>query len=77
MQFRRTEIKPEEQYIGKRRASFAGHASPARGEATTRSRQPRHPGKVCRGSRGQNHPTNHSSMTHVINQCGVKLQMIK
>ena len=69
MQPRETKIKPEEQDIGKRRASLAGQASPARGEATTRCR---HPGKVYRGSWGQNHPTNHSSTTHVVNQCGVK-----
>ena len=74
MQFRGTKIKPEEKYIGKRRASLARQASPARGEATARSRQPRPPGKVCRGSQGQNHPTNHSSTTHVVNQCGVKPQ---
>ena len=71
MQFRGTKIKPEEQDIGKRRASLAGQVSPARGEATTGSRQPRYPGKVCRGSWG---PTNHSSMTHVINKYGVKPQ---
>ena len=65
-------IKLEEQDIGKRRASLVGQASPARGEAAARNRQPRHPGKVCRGSLGQNHPTNHSSTTHVVNQCGVK-----
>ena len=74
MQFKESKIRIEEQEIGKRRASVGGQAIPARGEATTRSRQPRHPDKVCRGSRGQNHPTNHSSMTHVINQCGAKPQ---
>ena len=74
MQLRRTKIEPKEQDIGKRRASLARQVSPARGKATTRSRQPEHPGKVCRGSRGPNHPTNHSSTTHVVNQCGVKPQ---
>ena len=74
MQLRGTKIEPKEQDIGKRRASLAGQASPARGEATTRSKQPRLPGRACRGSRGQNHPTNHSSTTHVVNQCGVKPQ---
>ena len=74
MQFRGTRIKPEEQAIDKRRAYLAGQASPARGEATARSRQLRHPGMVCRGSQGQNHPTNKSSTTHVVNECGVKPQ---
>ena len=74
MQLRGIKIKPEEQDIGKRRASLVGQASPARGEATARSRQPRHPDKVCRGSRGQNHPTNHSSTTHVVDRSGVKTQ---
>ena len=74
MQFRGTKIEPEEQDIGKRRASLAGQASPARGEATTRSKESKLPGRACRGSRRQNHLTNHSSATHVINQCGVKPQ---
>ena len=74
MQIRGTKIKPKKQDIIKKKASFAGQVSPARGEATPRSRQPRHPGKVCQGSQGQNHPTNHSNTTHIINQCGVKPQ---
>ena len=67
MQLRGTKIKPEEKDIGKRRASLAGQASPARGEATTRSKQPRLPNRACRGSRGLNHPANHSNATHIIN----------
>ena len=51
MQIRGTKIKPEDQDIGKRRASLAGQASPARGEATTRTKQPRLPDRVCRGTR--------------------------
>lgn len=74
MQLRRTKIEPKEQDIGKRRASLVGQASPARGEATTRRKQPRLLGRAYRGSQGQNRPTNHSSMTHVINKYGVKPQ---
>ena len=74
MQLREIEIEPKEQDIGKRRASLAGQASPARGQATTRSKQPRLPGSACRGLRGLNHPANRASMTHVINQCDVKPQ---
>ena len=74
MQLRGIKIKREEQYIGKRRASLAGQASPARGKATTRSKQSRLPGRACRGSQGKNHPTNHSNTTHVVNQYGVKPQ---
>ena len=74
MQPRGTKIEPEEQDINKRRAFLPGQASPARGETTTRSKQSRLPGRACRGSRGQNHPTNHSSTTHVVNQCDVKPQ---
>ena len=74
MQLRGTKIEPKEQDIGKRRASLAGQVSPARGKATTKSEQSRLPGKVCWGSRGLNHPTNHSSTTHVVDQCGVKPQ---
>ena len=74
MQLKEIEIEPKEQDIGKRRASLAGQVSPARGEATTRTKRPRLPDRACRGSRGLNHPTNHSSTTHVVNQCGVKLQ---
>ena len=74
MQLRETKVKLEEKDIGKRRASLARQASPARGEATTRSKQPRLPGRACRGSRGLNHPANHSGPNHVVNQCGVKPQ---
>ena len=72
MQLRRTKIEPKEQDIGKRRASLARQVSPARGKATTRRIQPRHPGRACWGSRRQNHLTNHSSLTHIVNQCDVK-----
>ena len=74
MQSRGAKTEPEEQDIGKRGASLAGQASLARGEATTRSKQSRLPDRACRGSQGQNHPTNHSNTTHVVNQCGVKPQ---
>ena len=74
MQIRGTKIKPEKQDIVKRKASLAGQASPARGKATTRSKQPRLSGRACRGSRGLNHPANHSNMTHDVNQCDVKPQ---
>ena len=74
MQLRETMIEPEQQDIGKRRASLARQTSPARGKATTRSKQPRIPGRACRGSRGLNHPANHSGTTYVVNQCGVKPQ---
>lgn len=70
----RGQDQAKEQYIGKRRASLAGKASLTRGQATTRSKQPRLPGSTCRGLRGLNHHTNHTEMTHVINQCGVKPQ---
>ena len=59
MQPRETKIKLEKQDIDKRRAS---------------PRQPRHPGRACRGSWRQNHLTNYSAMTQVVSQCGVKLQ---
>ena len=74
MQPRETNIEREEQDIGKRRASLARQASPARGEATTRSKQSRLPERAYRGSRGQDHHTNHSNTTHVVNKCGVKPQ---
>ena len=74
MQLGEIEIDPKEQDIGKIRASLAGQASPARGQATTRSKQPRLPGSTCRGSWGLNHPANRACMTHVVNQCGVKPQ---
>ena len=71
MQIRRTKIKLEKQDIVKRNTSLAGQASPARGKATLRRKQPRRPRRACRGSRRQNHLTNHSNTTHVVNQCGV------
>ena len=74
MQIGRAKIKPEKQDIVKRKASLAGQASPARGQATTRSKQPRLPGSAYRGLWGLNHPANHASTTHVVNQCGVKPQ---
>ena len=74
MQLKETKDELKKQYITKRRASLAGQASPARGKATTRSKQSRLPSRACRGSWGQNHPTNHSTTTYVINQCGVKPQ---
>ena len=74
MQLRETKAKPEKQDIAKRRASVDGQAIPARGKATHRSRRTRHPGKVCQGSRRQNHLTNHSNMTHVVDQCSVNSQ---
>ena len=74
MQLKEIEIEPKEQDIGKRKASLPGQASPARGQATTRSKQPRLPGSTCRGSWGLNHPANRASMTHVINQCVVNPQ---
>ena len=49
MQLGEIEIEPKEQDIGKRRASLAGQASPARGQATTRSKQPRLPDRACGG----------------------------
>ena len=67
MQVGEIKIEPKEQDISKRRASLAGQASPARGQATTRSKQPRLPGSAYRGLSGLNHPTNRASMTHVIN----------
>ena len=74
MQIRETKIEPEKQIIAKRKAFLAGQASPARGKATPRDRQPKRLSRACRGSRRQNHISKHSSTTHVINQCGVKLQ---
>ena len=73
-QIREAKNEARKQDIIKGKASLAGQVSPARGEDTARSKQPRHPGMVCRGSRGQNHPTNHSSTTHVVNQCDLKPQ---
>ena len=75
MQIGEIKIEPKEQGIGKRRASLAGQASPARGQATTRSKQLRLPGSACRGLRGLNHPANRASTTHVVNQCSVKPQV--
>ena len=74
MQTRKAKIEPRKQNIDQRRASLAGQASPLRGEATTRNKQSRLPDRACWGSRGQNHPTNHSSTTHVVDRCGVKPQ---
>ena len=74
MQLRGAKIKPGEQDISKGRASLARQAIPARGEATTRSKQPRLLGKDCWGSQGLNHPAYHSNMTHVVDQYGVKPQ---
>ena len=74
MQLRETKTKPEKQGIGKGKAYLAGEGGPARGAATTRSKQSRLPDRACWGSRGQDHPTNHSNTTHVVNQCGVKPQ---
>ena len=67
MQLGEIEIEPKEQDIGKRRASLAGQASPAKGQAPTRSKQPRLPVSACQGLRGLNHPTNRASTTHVVN----------
>ena len=74
MLIRGTKTKPEKQDIVKRRACLAGQASPAWGKATLRRGQPRHPGRACRGSQKQNHLNNHSAMTQIIDQCGVKPQ---
>ena len=74
MQIRGTKIKPEKQDIVKRKAFLPDQANTARGEATPRSRQPKRPGRAFRDSRRQNHLTNHSTTTHVVDQCGVKPQ---
>ena len=74
MQIRRTKIKPEKQDTIRRKASYAGQASSARGEATPGRRHPRRPGRAYQDTRRQNHLTNYSAMTHIINQCGVKPQ---
>jgi hypothetical protein len=74
MQVRETKIKPEKQDIVKREASLARQASPARSKATPRNRQPERPSRACQGPQKQNHLTNHSTTTHVVDQCGLKLQ---
>ena len=77
MQIGGTKIKPQKQDIFKKKASFTGQASSARGEASTKIKQPRLPGRACRGSRGQNHPTNHSNTTHVSISAVSGRKMIK
>ena len=74
MHIRGTKTKPVKQDIIERKASLARQARPARGEATPRSGQPRHPGRAGWGSRRKNHHTNHTTMTHIVNQCSVKPQ---
>ena len=74
MQLREAKAKPKKQDITKRRASLARHVSPTRGKATPRSRRPRRPDRANRDSLRQNHLTNHSSTTHVVDQCSVKPQ---
>ena len=77
MKIKGTKIKPEKQDTLKGKASFAGQASSAKGEATPTSRQPRRPGRAYRDSRRRDHFTNHSTTTHIVNQCGVSRRMIK
>ena len=57
-----------------RRASFARQASPTRGEATPKRRRPKRLDRACRDSQRPDHPTDYSTMTHVVDQCGVKTQ---
>ena len=64
----------EAEYRQEREASLAGQASPAQGKATPRSKQSKCSSRACWGSQKQNHLTNHSTTTHVVNQCGVKPQ---
>ena len=76
MQNKKTKIKLEEKDTTTRKASLAGQGS------STRTGSPREedvhdaPAGACRGSRRQNHLTNYSATTHVINQCGVKPQSV-
>ena len=77
MQLREIKIKPKEQDIGKRRASLAGQASPARGEATTRSKATEAPRQSLPGIAGADTPpTTQVQPTSPINAVSTR-KMIK
>ena len=74
MQTKRTKIKPKKQDTRRRKASLAGQASSARaGSPPEEDIQDVSTGPAGTHG-GKTTSPNYSTMTRVVNQCGVKLQ---
>ena len=74
MQDKRTDIKPGKQDTVRRKASLAGQTGLARAEPPPEENDQDVPAGPVGTHGGKKHLINHSPMTHVMDQCGVKPQ---
>ena len=74
MQMKRTKVKPEKQDTTRRKASLAGQASSARVEPPPEKDAQDVSAELGGTHEGKTTSPNYSTMTHVVNQCGVKPQ---
>ena len=74
MQIKRTKIKPEEYDTTRRKPSLARQASSARAGSPPEENAQDIPLRPAGTRCGKTTSPNHSATTHVVNQCGFKLQ---